>query len=68
MEPTARTLGNLSPTCGARRLRFGVISLAVALVLAVVLIELGVPWAFRLLLLAPFYVASTGVLQGLYGT
>lgn len=59
---------NLSPSCRARALRHGVAALAGALVLAVVLAKLGVPWAWRLLLIVPFYVAANGFLQGLYGT
>lgn len=43
-------------------------TLSGALVLAVVLAKLGVPWAWRLLLVVPFYVAANGFLQGLYGT
>lgn len=59
---------NLSPGCRARGLRYGVATLSGALVLAVVLAKLGVPWAWRLLLVVPFYVAANGFLQGLYGT
>jgi hypothetical protein len=68
MEHTARSTGNLAPSCSARGLRFGLLSLTVALVSAVVLAKLGVPWAWRLLLIVPFFVAANGFLQGLYGT
>lgn len=59
---------NLSPACSARGLRYGVVAVAAALISAVILAKLGVPWAARLLLLVPFYMAANGFLQGLYGT
>jgi len=62
------TASNLSASCRARGLRFGVVTLTGGLVLAVLLAKLGVPWAWRLLLVVPFYLAANGFLQGLYGT
>jgi hypothetical protein len=61
-------VGNLSAGCGATRLRFGVIFLAVSLIGAATVAHFAVPWGYRLLLFVPFYLAASGFLQGLFGT
>jgi hypothetical protein len=67
MDAWAKPAGNLSPTCSARGLRFGVLSLAVALIAAVALASFATPWLWRALLFLPFYVAADGLVKGLYG-
>jgi hypothetical protein len=68
MDAWAKPAGNLSAAGCARGLRFGVLALGVALVLAVALAAFGVPWFWRGLLILPFYVASDGLSKGLYRT
>ena len=68
MEAWARPNGNLSPLAASARLRHGVVALAVALALGVVLVELSVPAVWRLTLFVPFLFAASGFYQGLYRT
>ena len=68
MEAWARPSGNLSARPTAARLRGGVVFLALALILAVALVYAQVPWAYRLLLFLPFFVAANGFFQALYRT
>ena len=60
--------GNLGREGQNARLRGSVLLLAVALVVAVVLVRLGVDRPWRLLTFIPFFMAAFGALQGLYRT
>lgn len=64
----ARPIGNLSDEPQMERARFGLVALAVGLVLAVVLLKLGVPTAARLATFPPFFVAAFGLFQALHKT
>ena len=68
MESWARPQGNLDVTGTTRRLRFGVIALAVALAIAVVMAKADVSTGYRLWLVLPFFAAANGFFQGLYRT
>lgn len=54
---------NIGPRERAKRMRFGVISLALGVGIAAALIVLGVPRMWRLALFAPFAIAGIGVFQ-----
>lgn len=68
METWAKPRGNLTAGPAAVRLRGGVVALAVALAIGVILVYLSVPWGYRLLLFVPFFVAANGFFQALYRT
>ena len=54
---------NIGPQERAKRLRFGVIAFAAAILAAVLLITQGFTPLFRLLLFLPFAAAGTGFFQ-----
>ncbi|MCA9625817.1 MAG: hypothetical protein KC731_42635 [Myxococcales bacterium] len=60
--------GNLSPHAASKRLRSGVIMLAIGLALGVVLVKSDLPIAYRALLFLPFFMTANGFYQGLYRT
>jgi hypothetical protein len=68
MEARARAAGNLSPRAANRRLRGAIVLLAVALGLAVGMVQLGLRPEWRLLLAVPFFLSSMGFYQGLFRT
>ena len=68
METWRRPEGNLAAEPAANRLRYGVLSLGLALGIAVALVYLQVPLGYRLLLFLPFLVAASGFYQALYRT
>jgi hypothetical protein len=60
--------GNLDATTQDTQLRAGLIALVMALVVAAALGHSGAAPGYRVLVFAPFFVASYGVLAALYGT
>jgi hypothetical protein len=68
MESWAKPQGNLDAAGTTRRLRAGVMALAVALGIAVVMAKADVSVGYRLLLFLPFFAAANGFFQGLYRT
>ena len=68
MAAWADESGNLSPVAASKRLRGGVIMLAVGLALAVVLVKAQLHVGYRALLFVPFLFAANGFYQGLYRT
>ena len=64
MEAWANTAGNLSPGAASRRLRLGVIILAIGLIGAVIMTSAAVHPAYRALLFIPFFLAANGFYQG----
>jgi len=68
VEAWTRRRGNLSERAAARRLRFGLLALAVALAAAVALAKTHFDPTWRLSLFVPFFFAAGGFYQGLYRT
>ena len=58
--------GNLDTTAQETQMRAGLIALAAALVLAVLLTRSGVAPGYRVVAFLPFFVAAYGVLSALY--
>ena len=54
---------NLGPRERAKRLRFGLIALALSLAGATALLLLGAPRPLRLALFLPFWLAAVGIFQ-----
>jgi len=68
MATWADETGNLSPGAASKRLRGGVVMLAVGLAMAVVFVKAEIHVAYRALLFLPFLLAANGFYQGLYRT
>ena len=68
MQCTVPRESNLGDGPQDRRLRWGAITFALALVLAVVMLKLGASPTVRLLLAVPFFAGATGLYQGLFRT
>lgn len=64
----ACSIGNLGDKAQNRRLRMGLIGLGFALLLAVFLVQLGVPAVARVGLFVPFFLGAYGAFQGLFRT
>ncbi len=64
----ACSIGNLGDKAQNNRLRMGLIGLGLALLLAVVLVQLGVPTIARVGLFVPFFFGAYGAFQGLFRT
>ena len=68
MECINRRKGNLGEIPQERRLRAGAAVFALGLVLAVAMVKLHAPPSLRLLLALPFFVGTSGLYMGLFGT
>lgn len=64
----ACSIGNLGDKAQNRRLRMGLVSVALGLVLAVVMVQTGASSLARLGLFVPFFFGAFGALQGLFRT
>jgi hypothetical protein len=67
MDAWAKPEGNVIGGCGSRAQRFGLVALSLALIGAVVMIQLGLGAAWRAALFVPFYLSAIGLVKGLYG-
>ena len=54
---------NIGPRGQAHRLRFGLIALGVAVVLAMLFLMLGAPRGWRAVVIVPLWIAALGVFQ-----
>jgi uncharacterized membrane protein (UPF0136 family) len=54
---------NIGPRGQAHRLRFGMVGLGVAVVLAMVFLVLGVPRGWRAVVFVPLWIGALGVFQ-----
>ena len=54
---------NIGPHGQAHRLRFGVVGLGVAVVLAMALLMLGAPRGWRAVVFVPLWIGALGVFQ-----
>lgn len=68
MEARGATPGNLQGGKASQMLRMGLVTLAVALGLAIACLKLGAGAPWRALLVVPFFIAAAQLLQGVYGT
>jgi hypothetical protein len=59
---------NITDRSQNQRMRVGVIMFAVALAIGVVMVQAGVPAAYRLLLIIPFWAAANAFTSALYRT
>jgi hypothetical protein len=66
MEAWSPAAGNLSEEAASRRLRIGILMLAVSLAMAVAMAAFGLRSEWRLALVLPFFFAANGVYQGLH--
>jgi len=67
MDAWAKPVCNVSAKRSEKSMRAGMVSLAVALGLSVLLHELAVPAGYRAVLFFPFAVAALGTIKGLFG-
>jgi hypothetical protein len=54
---------NIGPRGQERRLRFGLIALGAAFILAMALLMLGVPRGWRVVVFVPLWIGALGVFQ-----
>ncbi len=66
MQAWTSDTGNLSPGAANRRVRHGIVALAVGLAVAVLMQRYMLGWAWRGLLIIPFFAAGSGFLNGFY--
>jgi uncharacterized membrane protein len=59
----ANRIANIGAGGRRKRLMFGIVSLAVGAVIAVLLVAIGAPRIWRLPLIFVFYVAALGIFQ-----
>jgi hypothetical protein len=65
---SANVAYNITEHSQNRRMRVGVIIFAIALGLGVLMTQLGVPFAYRFLLIIPFWAAANAFTSALYKT